>query len=168
MIKKGLVKLYKSTKDGKELISGLYGSNDFIGFISSFGNFPHTENAEALEDTKLVKIDKKEVLSVIHKNPDVVMELLSQLVNSIKCDRDRLIQIAYGSVRGRVANSILMLADQQEKETISITRLDLARLTGVAKETLIRTLSGFKEDELIDTGRDTITICNRKALEAIT
>jgi CRP/FNR family transcriptional regulator, polysaccharide utilization system transcription regulator len=81
-----------------------------------------------------------------------------------------LIDLAYNSVRKRVADALIRLQDRYHNDgqnvfTMSILRDDLASIVGTAKETVIRTLSDFKEEGLIDIKGSRITIVENKKLE---
>jgi len=167
LVKKGFVKTFKSTEEGKELITGFYKKNSFIGYTSSLGDFPHTENAEAIENSKIIKIDKDQIISIIESNSHIALDLIELLAKDIKNTKEKLVQVAYHSVRGRTAKSLLLLAKNDPLDSIVLSRSDLANLTGIAKETLIRTLSDFKEENLIETSRAFVKIINKKKLMQI-
>jgi CheY-like chemotaxis protein len=167
LIKKGFIKTFKLTENGKELITGFYKENSFIGYTSSLGDFPHTENAESLEESKIIKIEKDEIIAILESNPAIALDLIELLANNIRSTKEKLVQIAYNSVRGRTAKSLLLLAKDDSLNKIVLSRTDLASLTGIAKETLIRTLSEFKDEGLIETSRTYIKIINRKALQLL-
>ena len=77
----------------------------------------------------------------------------------------QLVKLAYNSVRKRVAEALIKLSDKYKKDedkrfSMNISREDLANIVGTATETVIRTLSDFKEDKLIEINGGTITIVN--------
>jgi CRP-like cAMP-binding protein len=167
LVKSGEVKTFKTTEYGKELITGLYGEERFLGYSSILGDFPHTENAEAVQDSKVIKIDKSEIITLIKSNPNLALNLIELLSKNIKITKEKLVQIAYDSVRGRTAKSLLLLLAENPKKQIEISRSNLACLTGIAKETLIRTLTDFKEEGLIETTRDFVKVINEKELNRV-
>jgi len=167
LVKKGHIKTFKSTEEGKELITGFYQDNQFIGYTSSLGDFPHTENAEAIEDSKVIKISKKEIINILEANPHIAMELIELMADNIRDTKEKLVQVAYDTVRGRTAKSLLLLVQHDPLKKIVISRSDLANLTGIAKETLIRTLSDFRDEGLIDTSRNFVKILDIKRLSKI-
>ena len=87
------------------------------------------------------------------------------LSNEIKEREDRLLQLAYNSVRKRVAEALVMLANRYQADkskpfSMAITREDIASLVGTATETVIRTLSDFKEEKLVEMKGSLITVLN--------
>ncbi len=167
LVKKGHVKTFKTTEDGKELITAFYEDNQFIGYTSSLGDFPHTENAEAIEESKIIRIPKKEIIEIFSNNPHIALELIELMANNIRETKEKLLHVAYDSVRGRTAKSLLLLVQHDPLKKIIISRSDLANLTGIAKETLIRTLSDFKEEGLIETSRTYVKILDEEGLKRI-
>ncbi len=86
------------------------------------------------------------------------------LANNIRTIKAAMLQMAYGSVRNRTARSLAILSKKSPVESILISRYDLASFTGIAKETLIRTLSDFKDEGIIETKRSLIKIIDKVKL----
>ena len=151
LILKGLVKCYSMDSDGKELITSLNKADDFLGFTSFLNNVPYQESATALEAVELAGISKDNLKEILGENNNIsleLMELLSQNISNIKA---QLLQMAYSSVRRKTAQTLLQFADimnTNKDEPIKISRNDLASVAGIATESLIRTLSGFKKEGL--------------------
>jgi len=164
---RGEVKTYSTHEDGKELITGIFEKHDFFGFTSFTENMPYRETAAAIKESKLLKINKIELYDLIKKNPQIAINFMDILTKNLNCLKDNLIHLAYDSVRKKIAESILLLSSKSENEKIEISRYDLASLVGIAKETLIRALTEFKEDGIIKTSRNSIKILDIKKLRSI-
>lgn len=168
LILKGVVKTHTMDVNGKELITGLYKPDDFLGFTSFDENIPYNETATAVEDTELVGISKKQVSEILKKSQEVSMELMNLLTDNLSTVKNQLIQMAYSSVRKKTASTILQFVNvinPKPGNPIRILRSDLAATAGIATESLIRTLSDFKKDGLIEIeGRD-IRVIDHQGLE---
>lgn len=168
LILKGVVKTHTMDVNGKELITGLYKPDDFLGFTSFDENIPYSETATAVEDAELVGISKKQVADILRKSQEVSMELMNLLTDNLSNVKEQLIQMAYSSVRKKTASTILQFVNvinPKPGNPIRILRSDLAATAGIATESLIRTLSDFKKDGLIEIeGRD-IRVLDRQGLE---
>jgi len=165
---KGEVKTYKNNEEGKELITNIFKDHNFFGFTSFVKNKPYNENAVAIKKTVLLKIKKQELLSLVKKNPQMAINFMDILTDDLESMKDQLIHLAYDSVRKKTADTLLQLGHKEEKEyIIEMSRSDLASIIGIAKETLIRTLTDFKEERIIRTNRNSIRIINSKKLELI-
>ncbi|WP_298366732.1 response regulator [uncultured Lutibacter sp.] len=170
LIKKGLVKTFKNNEIGKELITGYYFDNEYFGYASFLKNLPHLENATAITNTKLYKITKNEVTSIINNNHNVIYNFIDFLTNKLIEANDKSLLFAYSSVRKKTAFLILDLLKKyplKSKNEITINRTDLANSVGIAKETLIRTLHDFKKENLIDLTPKSIKILNIDKLKRI-
>lgn len=168
-LNKGKVKTYKSNDDGKELIMSLYKEGDFLGFLPMLQSTTYPETAVALEDSIISIIPQKDFFELLHNNPSVASNFLKNLAKELTEKEDQLIELAYNSVRKRVADALVRLQNRYREEntnhfTISILRDDLASMVGTAKETVIRTLSDFKDEGIIDIKGSKITILEEKKL----
>ena len=170
LILKGLVKSYTLDEQGKELITSLYGEDDFLGFNSLLDNLPYEEFAVALEDVELAGISKAELRGILEENQKVSLELLEVLADSITDIKKQLLQMAYSSVRKRTANTLLQFSktlNHKKGEPLKIARSDLAGVAGIATESLIRTLSDFKNEGLIAIENRNIQILDEKSLQHV-
>jgi CRP-like cAMP-binding protein/ActR/RegA family two-component response regulator len=170
-IEKGQVKTYKVNYDGKELITGLHGEGDFLGYVPLLEEKPYNENAEALEDVRVSIIPKADFLSLIYSSKDVARKFIKLLSNNFQEMENRLLEIAYQSVRQRVANELLKLEDRytngNKGTLITITRRDISNIVGTATESLNRTLADFKDEGLIEISEEGLRIINRARLEKV-
>lgn len=158
----GQVKCYQTNEFGKELITNIHSSGDFFGYFSLLSESRYGHNAKALDDCEIRLIPKNDFSLLLYNNRDFGAQFIKMLVNRAEQAEQQLIELAYSSVRKRVANALLtFLAKNNSKKDnliISVSRDDLASLAGTAKETLIRTLSDFKSEGLIHVDGSEITL----------
>lgn len=170
-LEKGRVKTYKVNYDGKELITGMHGEGDFLGFVPLLEEKPYNENAEVLEDARIAVIPKSDFLTLIYSSKDVARMFIKLLSNNLEEMENRLMDIAYQSVRQRVANALLKMdaafSDENTKGIISITRRDISNIVGTATESLNRTLSDFKDEGLISISGEGIKVINKAKLQKL-
>ena len=170
LILEGTIKTFQRDEEGKELVTGLYKPDDFLGFTSLAENYPHQESAVAVEDTKLVRILKYKLKEVLEQNKNVSLELINMLSDNLSLIKQQLLIMAYSTVRKKTAQTILQFADilgKKPNEDIRITRSDLASVAGIAIETLIRTLSAFKKEGLIEIEGRVIRVLDLHKLEMV-
>ncbi|MBZ0327976.1 MAG: response regulator [Altibacter sp.] len=170
LILKGVVKSHKMDESGKELTTALLKADDFLGFTSFDENVPYTESATAVENVELAAISKMQLKEVLGKSQGVSLELMNVLTDNLSEIKEHLLQMAYGSVRKKTAQTILQFAEilgKTSEDTIKISRNDLASVAGIATESLIRTLSGFKKDGLIEIEGRNIKILDLQQLQLI-
>jgi CheY-like chemotaxis protein/CRP-like cAMP-binding protein len=170
LILKGVVKSHKMDESGKELTTALHKADDFLGFTSFEENIPYQESATAVENVELAAISKMQLKEVLGKSQGVSLELMNVLTDNLTEIKEQLLQMAYGSVRKKTAQTILQFAEilgKKSDDTIKISRNDLASVAGIATESLIRTLSGFKKEGLIEIEGRNIKILDLQQLQLI-
>jgi len=171
-VNKGKVKVFQSNDSGKELITALHKEGDFFGYHSLLQEEKYSNSAATLEDSEICLISKEDFFSLIYKNADVSRKFIEMLSNNLRENEKQLVKLAYNSVRKRVAEALVNLSDkyrkgEEKKFSINVSREDLANLVGTATETVIRTLSDFKEDRFIDISAGTITLLEYEKLKGM-
>ena len=170
LINKGLIKCHKLDEQGKQLTTALYKEDDLFGYTSFSQNLAYQESATAIQKTELVGLSKKTLTGVLNKNHKVTLELIELLTEDLAVVKDQLLQMAYSSVSKKTAKTILMFAEKlnrKPEDHIKISRNDLASVAGIATETLIRTMSSFKKQGLIEIEGRTIRILDLEKLKEI-
>lgn len=169
LLKSGKAKTYKSHELGKDLITRMLQPGDFFGYISLLEDTDQQESAEALDDCEVVIFPKEDFLKLIYQSPMVMKQFVKLLSGKIALEQERLLSLAYSSVRKRTADALLILMkryhDGSDKDfSMAISREDLANMVGTATESLIRTLSDFREEALVEIHGSTITLKNVEKL----
>jgi CRP-like cAMP-binding protein len=169
-ILEGKVKTYKTHDEGKDLVVGLYSKGDFLGYNALLAGTNNLENAEAMEDTELALIPRKVFEELMNSNPDTARKFVNLLSKNVIEKEKQLLGIAYNTLRKKVAEAMVALhkkyhANQNEHYRIDISRDDLATIAGTAMESLVRTLSDFKKEGLIDIKNTDIIITDFRKLE---
>jgi CRP-like cAMP-binding protein/CheY-like chemotaxis protein len=154
----GKVKTIKLAEDGRELMTGIYAADDYLGINAMLSNEAYADTATALEDSLLCLIPKEQLEELLNLYPEVAREFIKLLANDIREKEEQLLQMAYNSVRKKMAEALLRLQRQTGGEGFKIAREDLAAMAAMATETVSRTLSDFKEEGLIEKTGSTITI----------
>lgn len=167
---KGKVKTFKTHDDGKDLVIGLYNTGDFLGYIPLLEGSTYHEHAEAMEETELAMIPKKDFEELISHNPDIARKFISILSKNVAEKEEQLLGIAYNTLRKKVAEALLSLekkyhVDKTQPFTVDISRDDLATIAGTASESLIRTLSDFKSEKRIEIVSGKVIIKDIKKLQ---
>lgn len=165
-IESGEIKLYKINTEGRELILRIAGPGSFLGYLALLKESPYTENAAILEAASLRVIPKEDFYKLLYSNPNVTANFLKLLANHIYEQEQQLLELAYHSVRRRVAQTIVWLQDQG-KGNLHLLRDDLASIVGTAKETLIRVLAELKSDGLIAVEEGEIKVLKMDKLRRI-
>ena len=167
-VEKGRIKIYKTNHEGKELIVRIIEKGEFFGYTAMLENTVYKESADALEESEIAAIPRSEFEELIHCNPKVAERFIQLLAKDVSEKEEKLLHLAYNSLRRKVADALLAVnkkKDPKEENSFTITRENLAAVAGTATESLIRTLTDFKEEKLIDIHDGRIVLLDLKRLE---
>lgn len=168
LIISGKVKTFKVATDGRELLTGMYGSDEYFGTAAMLADENYADTAEAVENTALCLLPKDLIGQLLDKYPDVAAQFIKMLANHVLTTEEHLLQLAYNSVRKRMADVILRLSpveDDASASPLNISRDNLAGMAGVATETVSRILTDFKEEGLVERKGSQIIILNYDKLK---
>ncbi|PRZ01256.1 CRP-like cAMP-binding protein [Marinilabilia salmonicolor] len=161
----GVLKIYKTGFDGKEQIIRFAKGGDLIGFRSIVSDELACTTARVIQDAILCYVPGDIITSFIKGNPEFAMALMRLTCRELGESNKFLTDIAQKTVRERLAEVLLLLMDTfdlDEENTlkISLTREELANMVGTATESVIRLLSEFKADHLIELNGRKIKLLN--------
>lgn len=170
LVRRGKVKIFKTNDDGKEFITEIVSSNGFFGHWALLSGEHYSESATTIEDADLVLIPKDEFIKLLHSDQNVAAKIIKTLARDVVSHEDKLLQLAYNSVRKRIANALIHLhelhvKDHSRLKGMSILREDIAAMVGTAKETVIRTIADFKEEHIVEIEEGKIFIRNLEKLK---
>jgi CRP-like cAMP-binding protein len=171
-IHNGIIKVFKTGLDGKEQIIRFAKSGEIIAYRSVLSNEVACTSAKVIEDARVCFIPSEILISFVKSNSGYAHELLKLACHELGEANSFITDIAQKTVRERLAEILLLLVndfglDDQKYLQISLTREELANIVGTATESVIRLLSEFKNDGLVELTGRRIKILNRKGLEKI-
>lgn len=154
-VQAGRVKISKTTATGKELITALHPAGEFFGYQALLEGPLHHDTATAAEDSILLYIPAPDFTQLLLRDPEVSHQFVRLLAGQVRQQDAQRLDLAYNSLRKRVADTLLTLHEQQQTLTpadplIQLAREDLAALIGTAPESLSRTLSEFRQDGIVE------------------
>ena len=169
-LRKGLVKLSKRTIDNKEHIVSLARTKTFFGFLTVFSQDKYQYTITALTDSSFCLIDIQLIKEIIRKNGDFALDVLSKVTHvSDEIIYNRL-NISAKQLRGRIAYFLILLSKEIYHNTrfvLPLTRREIGELIDMSTANVIRMLSEFRKDGIIETNEHTIKIHDFQALEKI-
>jgi CRP/FNR family transcriptional regulator len=169
-LKKGLLKLFKTSDDGRDQIISIAKPNDCIGLLSVFSNHNYQYSVAALEDSTIYYIELSRVKSIIRNNGPFGLKLLGRISNAADYIISNTYTISLKNLRGRIAFCLLEFSeDIYHKNTfdLPLSRKEIAELIGMTTENVIRILSEFRRDNIIDIQGKTISILKPELLKTI-
>jgi len=171
-VKKGKVKATKFNEQGKELVTSLYSSGDFFGYVALMDGAAYKDKTIVLEEAEIALIPKAEFDSLLTNNKDIAAKFIVLLAQTVSDKEQQLLNIAYNTLREKVANAILHLHKKMDNEEggktfLNFSRETMAAIAGTATESLTRTLSDFKLEKLIDIKDSAVLILNKEKLVSL-
>jgi CRP-like cAMP-binding protein len=168
---KGKVKAIKTHEDGKEYITDLYSEGDFLGYAALIEDTVYTDTAKVLQEAEIMQIGREDFLQMMHSDITIASKFIHIMTKNVKEKEERLLSLAYSSLRKRVATALLHIVSkfnlEEQKAPIEISREELAQYVGTATESLIRTISDFKAEKLVETKAGKITVINADRLKKL-
>lgn len=168
----GKVKISRTNNDGKELITSIAGSGDFFGYIPILEETNYKEDAQVLEDTQVMIIPKDDFMQLVTNDMQIAKQFIRIITHNVLDKEEDLLNLAYNSVRQKVAYGLIQLFEKYKTEedpnpVLKMSRENMAQAIGIATESLIRTLGDFKDERLIDIQTGKILIINEKKLRSM-
>jgi CRP/FNR family transcriptional regulator len=173
-IASGRVKIFKMMPSGKDVILEVFGPGDPLGAVAAYMDRPFPASASALEDTVCVIIPRAAFYRLLETQPSLVRGLLLGLTTRLVELTNRLAELTGGRIEPRFARLFLKLASQMGRAErggtyvpLTLSRQELADLTGTTIETCIRIMSRWNKDEVVRTEKDGFVVLDRGELEQI-
>ncbi len=163
----GLVKLYIEGLNKRNLILSFAKPVQMIGGPGMFVDYRHHFSVAAIEETTACLIDTKIIEELIERNPSFACDLLKK-TNQISIGNfKKFINLTQKQMSGRIADAFVFLSDEiygRNPFLLSLSRQDLADLTAMSKENVIRVIKTFKDQDLIKVDGNVVEILNKKEL----
>jgi CRP/FNR family transcriptional regulator, dissimilatory nitrate respiration regulator len=170
----GRVKVYKMTPAGKDVILEIFGAGDPLGAVAVYEGWPFPASAQALEETVCLAIARRDFFELLEQHPSLVRGLLAGLTMRLVELTNRLAELTGGRVEPRIARLFLKLANEIGRPErgglflpLSLSRQELADLSGTTIETAIRIMSRWSKQQIVLTEKDGFVIVNRPELETL-
>lgn len=171
-VTKGIVKVFKTGIDGKEQIIRFAKKGEIIAYRSLLSEELACTTAKVIEEAVLCHIPYQTLQFLIQSNWQFSHHMLQIVCKELREANDYITDIAQKTVRERLAEVLLLLKESFELDNsntlqISLTREELANIVGTATESVIRLLSEFKQDKLIELQGRKIKLLDIKALTRV-
>jgi CRP-like cAMP-binding protein len=170
----GKVKRLRHTLGGQEVLLEVLVPGEFFGSLSALGDSTYADTAIAQTQCCILSIAADAFQSILRQHPPVALAVLDTVSRQLRGAHEVIQQLSGQPVEGRVATTLLKLADKLGEPQRGLTliqmplsRQDLAAMTGATVETVSRVMSQFRRGGLIRTGRQWVAIADRRRLAEI-
>lgn len=169
-ITEGLVKIYIEGLNKRNLILSFAKPVQMIGGPGMFVDYQHHFSVAAVEETTACLVDAKIIEELIESNTHFACDLMKH-TNQISIGNfKKFIHLTQKQMHGRIAEALILLQDEiygRNPFLLSLSRQDLADLTAMSKENVIRVIKSFKDQEFIKVDGNVIEILNKQELVRI-
>lgn len=168
----GKIKISMTGVDGQETILRIAGAGDIIGHRSLFGKEHYNATATVMEEASICFLDKNFILKQLGQEPSMALNLINKINQETGIAEARAASLSQRSSRERLAEVLVNLRESygvvdvagRTKLDIRLSREEIASITGTAHETVIRLMTEFKQDGLIEENEKVIYIKDEKKL----
>jgi len=169
----GKVKVFKEGVGGREQILRMVRPAGLLGYRSLFAGMNYSASAITLEDSTICIIERDTFLNLVKTSPTLSLNLIRMISTELGFSNSRTVSLTQKHIRGRLAESLIVLRDTYGYETDGMTikaylsREDIANLSNMTTSNAIRTLSTFATEEVISIDGRKIKILDGGRLERI-
>ncbi len=156
IIKSGLIKIARAAPDGRLKTLNILGPRDYFGEMAVLDEPFRSATAEALIDTEVYVIYKKDFESIIEKNPHIAMDVIHTLIQRLRHADQQIEDLTFTGSKERVVKTLVKLSEQFGKKTeekihipLHLTHQEIAELAGLSRETTTRLLNEMERDGLL-------------------
>lgn len=163
----GVVKVYKTSSDGKEQILHLVHEGESINDVSTFDGGPNAASMLAMTPVILYRMKKSDMKAILRNHPRVVMNVLKVLASRVRRDSTLVGDLSFTQVTGRLAKVLLKLSSEDTDYSPRLTQQDMAAMIGTTREVVNRSLRVMEEKGAIRLERHGIVVTNPAILNEI-
>ena len=170
----GRVKFTQVTAEGHQVLVRVSGPGELFGAVAALGDAVHPATGEAHADSAALGWSSDVITALMERFPRLSLNTVRFLAGRVKEFQDRYRELATERVERRVAHALLRLADQIGRKVnegilidLTLSRQDIAEMTGTTIFTVSRILSGWESQHIIESGRERVLVRDRDALTAI-
>ena len=175
ILKKGKVRVYRVTPDGKQLTLDIYDKGTILGDMRLLGQTPVPEAyAETIDAAVICTISPDELRRLVERYPIIGVNIITFLSRRLQEAERELEAMAYQRVGQRLARKLIDLGQRFGVETVRgtliqarLTQQELAEMIGTTRETLAHTLSDFRGRDLLDTAHHQVVIRDAERLAEV-
>lgn len=174
IILSGMIKIFKLAPDGRKKTLAILKENDFFGEMAELDKTQRSANAQAFTDIELLKVERKDFETFLKTNPHIMLEMLQTLSARLRQADEQIKSLAFQTVSGRVAFTILDLAEKYGKRvkegikvTFPLTHQEIAELVGNPREVVTKTINEFEKRNYLLDREKYLILTNKEALKKI-
>ncbi len=168
----GMIRIGTMSPEGREISYGVLGPGDLLGEIAVLDGGERSADAKAIEESLLLALERRDVLSVLDRNPAQALKLLKVLCHRIRRADELLDDVVFLSLPGRLAKHLLALGQMAGEKKggpmeVCLSQQVLAEHLGISRESVNKVLSKWEEAGIVTLGRGRIALNRTAVLQQI-
>jgi len=174
VIKRGRVRLYRLTPDGKQLTLELLDKGRIVGRMAWLGQQLTDAYAEAIEDALICSFTPRELQRLIDRFPSVGVNIIRYLSGRLAASEREREVMAFRSVEQRLAARLVELSERFGQPTedgvaidVRLTQQELADMIGTSRETLATTVASLRERRVLDMHNQRVVVLDTEKLSEL-
>lgn len=170
LVKKGRIKLFRDTADGREIILDILGPGEIFGELALAGEERRSHSAEALEDGLVCIIPRKFFEEMARRHPDFAFRIIKLIGLRFRAMESRIEDLAFQSVHDRLLFTLGDLAkkhgvpEENGAIRLPVTQANLAFLIGATREAVADQLKELKQEGLVETSYRAVRLMKPDAM----
>jgi CRP/FNR family transcriptional regulator, cyclic AMP receptor protein len=162
----GLVKVYKTSANGREQILHIAPPGDSLNDVSTFDGGPNQASMLAMTPVSMYAMRKDDLNVLLHKHPLIALNIIKALANRVRRDSNLVEELSSTQVIGRLAKLLLgKYAGEESTVGLWLTQQDMASMIGTCREVVNRSLKAMEEKGAIRLGRHRIKVLDKEILQ---
>ena len=172
VIQRGAVNVHRVTATGKEQIIHVFRTGDSFAEVALASATGYPADARALEDTKVLLVQKAGILALLKRQPELALRMLGSMSSHLRVLVGQIEDLTVKDVETRLANWLVKRCPNPQSETpvkieLTVAKRVLAAELGTVGETFSRTLAKFRELKLLAVKGKTVTVLSPAKLSAL-
>jgi len=163
----GVVKVFKTSADGKEQIIYLARPGDSLNDVPVFGGALGLASAEAMTPVVLYGMKKEDLEVRLQEHPKLGANIIKVLSQRVEQMLSLVEDLSFRRVTGRVAKILLENIEDTNGQRHRLTQQEMAAMAGTAREMIGRSLKLLEDEGKIRLERNRIVITDKEALKEI-
>jgi CRP/FNR family cyclic AMP-dependent transcriptional regulator len=171
---RGSVKIASPSPAGKEIVLNIVHAGEIFGEIAVIDGEERTAGAAAMTDCELLVLDRRDVLPLFERHPEICLMLMQILCRRLRRTSEQVEDVLFRSLASRLAKALLQVAGEAGRSQpggaaagLRLSQSELATLAGGSRESINKQLQVWHRAGLIALSRGAIVIRNTAALERL-
>jgi CRP/FNR family transcriptional regulator len=165
LVVSGVVKIFKTSADGKEQILVIVRPGEPFGDVPIFDGGLTPASTQAMTPVLLYGMKKRDLDTILKEHPQVALNIIKSIANRLRHLMSLVEDLSFKHVIGRVARILLERIEDDQAPGPRLTQQDMAAMAGAAREVVSRSLKALEEEGVIKLDRHRIVITDKDALK---